>query len=184
MFQKTINFLVNLILVLVLLLVIAFAGVRLVGLTPYTVTSGSMASIFPVGSIIYVKNVPPEEVAVGDSITFFLGESTVATHQVWKIDTEEQQFRTQGVDNLDAEGNIQKDASPVPFHKLIGKPVFCIPQLGYVYGIIKTPVGLWMLAGASILTTILSLIAEGQNGKRVATSSSRRSIKKEKETEK
>lgn len=183
MIRKIANFLINLMLVFVLLLVIAFAGTRMVGLTPYTVTSGSMASIFPVGSMIYVKDISPEEVVVGDSITFFLGEKTVATHQVWEIDTEKQQFHTQGVDNLDAEGNIQKDARPVPFDELIGKPVFCIPKLGYAYEMMKTPVGLWMLAGISIATTILSFLVEGENEESVPTTSRRRGIKKRGERE-
>lgn len=48
------NALSTIVLVALVALVIAFAGVRLAGLTPYAVLSGSMEPEFPVGSLIYV----------------------------------------------------------------------------------------------------------------------------------
>ena len=61
-------------------LVVAFAGVRLVGLTPYAVLSGSMEPELPVGSLVYVRAVDPSEVVVGDTITFKLESGTLVTH--------------------------------------------------------------------------------------------------------
>ena len=52
------------------------AGVRLVGITPYAVLSGSMEPAFPVGSMIYVKAVDPESIEVGDPITFYLDKES------------------------------------------------------------------------------------------------------------
>ncbi len=61
------------VLVLAALMLVAFAGVRLFGLTPYAVLSGSMEPEYPTGSLIYVRDVDPADVAVGDAITAFAG---------------------------------------------------------------------------------------------------------------
>lgn len=153
------NVLATALLVLALLLVIAFAGLRLVGLTPYVVTSGSMEPLYPVGSIVYVQEAAPEEVQPGDSITFHLSSGSIATHQVWQVDAQERTFRTQGINNLDGNGEIIHDAAPVPFDDLIGKPVLCVPGLGCVYELLQKPAGMCVVAlvvALAILSAVLS----------------------------
>ena len=108
-------------------LLIAFVGVRLLGLTPYAVLSGSMEPEYPVGSLIYVASVEPEEVSIGDAITFELGSGTLVTHQVYDVDQANRQFNTQGIANKTGDGEIVHDAQPVPYERLVGKPVLCIP---------------------------------------------------------
>ena len=77
----------------VVVLAVLLAGVRLVGITPYAVLSGSMEPTYPVGSLIYVKDADPEDVQVGDPITFVLNEDlVVATHRVIDIDEENGYF--------------------------------------------------------------------------------------------
>ena len=72
-------------------------GVRLVGLTPFVVLSGSMEPTYPTGALIYVKKVPAEQIQVGDPITFVMNEDlVVATHRVVDIDGENQRFTTKG----------------------------------------------------------------------------------------
>lgn len=128
-----------------MLLLIAFAGVRLVGLTPYAVLSGSMEPVYPVGSLIYVQDVEPESVAVGDAITFSLDSGTLVTHEVWDIDESGKQFFTQGIANHDANGDILHDAAPVPFARLVGKPMLCIPFLGYLNAFFTSPTGVFTI---------------------------------------
>ncbi len=158
MVKKIWNVTVTLLLIAALVLAAAFAGVRLLGLTPFTVTSGSMAPVYPVGSIVYVKQVEPSQVAVGDAITFRLSGGAIATHQVWAI--EGNSFRTQGIANRTSDGAIQHDAAPVPFDDLIGKPVACIPGLGYLYAAIRTPVGLCVLVFLAAGTCLVSLLLD------------------------
>lgn len=158
MMIKIWNILVNLILTAALLLVFAFAGTGLIGLTPYVVTSGSMQSVYPAGSVIYVRDAVPEDVQVGDAITFYLGDDTVAVHQVWQINPEEKTFRTQGVDNLDLQGNIIQDAAPVSFENLIGLPVACIPKLGMLYDMLQKPAGMCAVAFVVILTVLVLVL--------------------------
>ncbi len=151
------NLLVDLLLA-ALALAFGFAGSRLIGYTPYIVTSGSMQSLYPVGSIIYVKEVDPEPVEVGDAITFRLGSDTIATHQVWQADKAARTFRTQGVDNRDSEGSIQQDAVPVAVEDLIGVPVLCVPRLGVVYETLKKPLGLCIVVAAAALIALVSVL--------------------------
>lgn len=95
------------VLVLAALMLVAFAGVRLFGLTPYAVLSGSMEPEYPTGSLIYVRDVDPADVAVGDAITFELESGTLVTHEVYEIDSDARAFRTQGIANIDAGGGYR-----------------------------------------------------------------------------
>lgn len=141
----------------VVLMAVLFVGVRLFGLTPYCVLSGSMEPQYPVGSLIYVKNAEPSDIKVGDAITFVLNEnSVVATHQVYAIDWENEFFYTQGIANVDSEGNIEPDANPVYFGNLIGVPVFTVPALGYIAHYVTTAPGVYIFIGLIILL-LLSL---------------------------
>ena len=120
--------------ILVVIFAVFLMGSRLVGLQVFNVISGSMEPTYSVGDLLYVKNVDPDSVKVGDPITFVLNEDlVVATHRVVAIDSENRQFTTKG----DANGT--EDASPVHFNNLVGVPVFAIPLLGYVSAYIQSP---------------------------------------------
>lgn len=129
-------------------LLFAFAGVRLFGLTPMAVLSGSMEPEYPVGSLVYVRDADPKEVSVGDAITFSLDSGTMVTHEVWDIDKENHRFHTQGIANFDADGNVLHDAAPVPFANLVGKPVCCIPFLGYLNAFLTSSAGFFSIIAA------------------------------------
>ena len=150
---------------LIVLLAIALAGVRVLGLTPYAVLSGSMEPSYPVGSLIYVKKMQPADVRVGDAITFVVNdELLVATHRV--VDVEVRTTRCLAV--LDENGAAVTDAAGNPIFEeipldepayyyttkgdandavdgaqvydqnLLGKPVLAIPYLGYLSSWIQT----------------------------------------------
>ena len=125
--------------VLVVIFAIFLMGSRLVGLQVYHVISPSMEPSYSVGDLIYVKEVDPDSVKVGDPITFVLNEDlVVATHRVVAIDSENRQFTTKG------DANKTEDAEPVHFNNLIGVPVFAIPLLGYVSAYIQSPPGMYV----------------------------------------
>lgn len=153
--QKIWNAVTTVLVALVVLLAVALAGVRLVGLTPYAVLSGSMEPAYHVGSIIYVKKTPPEDVKVGDPITFVLNEQlVVATHRVVRIDAENQRFYTKG------DANDAEDGSPVHFNNLLGKPVFTIPYLGYFSDWITQPPGMYIGITAGVVLLILLFLPD------------------------
>lgn len=159
--KKIWNWVTNVLVAIIVILAIMLVGIRAVGLTPYSVLSGSMEPKYPVGSLIYVKKTAPENIKVGDAITFVMNEDlVVATHEVWKIDEENSCFYTQGIANLDEDGNIIHDGSPVHFNNLIGKPVFCIPGLGYFADYVTKPPGMYLAASAALILLILTFVPD------------------------
>ena len=161
-----------------LVVIIAFllVGVRLIGLTPFAVLSGSMEPTYHVGSLIYVKSAQPHEIRVGDPITFVVNEDLlVATHRVVNIDirTSKQEvipgqdgtstttvevpleefeyyFYTKG------DANDAADGAPVYYENLIGIPVFTIPYLGYLSSWLQTREG--SIMGICIGIVLIMLI--------------------------
>lgn len=63
---KAWDIITTILVIAVAVFVILLAGVRLVGLKPYAVLSGSMEPEYPVGSLLYVKNVDINKLKVGD----------------------------------------------------------------------------------------------------------------------
>lgn len=154
--KKGWSILTTLLLIAAALLVIAFAVPRLFGIQIYVVTSGSMEPKYPVGSLIYVQEVEPEEIQVGDAITFIMPDSdSAATHEVREIDAENGQVYTQGINNRDEEGNILPDAAPVPYESILGKPVICLPKMGQMNQFCTTSPGIFILLG--ILVTVIGV---------------------------
>lgn len=136
---------------LVLVVAIIFMGGNLAGIKPYSVLSGSMEPTYMTGSVIFVMEKEPEDIKVGDPISFVLDESlTVATHRVVEIDVDQEHFITKG----DANDSI--DAKPVHFNNLIGIPIYTIPKLGYFVSYIQRPPGKYI---AFIMAALLLMLA-------------------------
>lgn len=137
--------------VLVLLLAVLLMGVRLFGLEPYVVLSGSMEPKYHVGSLIYVVDVDPAELEVGDPLTF-THSGNIVTHQIVEIkegnSPANRRFVTQGLTNNVTDGEI-------PAAAIIGKPVFTIPLLGYVSVFLQTPPGI--ITAVSLLAIVMLL---------------------------
>ena len=63
-FKKTIDVITTVTLILIIVFAFLLVGVRLFGLEPYTVLSGSMEPEYHVGSLIYVKDTSVAELEV------------------------------------------------------------------------------------------------------------------------
>ncbi|MDO5411521.1 MAG: signal peptidase I [Lachnospiraceae bacterium] len=160
-FKKIWNGITTVLVAAVVVVAVLLTGVRLVGLTPYAILSGSMEPEYPVGALIYVKKVDPLSIEVGDNITFVLNEDlVVATHQVYEINPDKQCFYTQGIANKDADGNIIHDGSPVHFNNLIGKPIFCIPGMGYFADYVTKPPGMYLAASAALIILLMTFVPD------------------------
>lgn len=148
----------------VVIFAILLIGVRLFGIQVYSVISGSMEPEYPVGALIYVKEVKPSEVEVGDVITFVLSNETPATHRVIAIDKEAQLFYTQGDANYqineETGEKVYMEDPPVHFNNLIGKPVFKIPVLGYIAYYIQHPPGMYIAIAAGAILLILVFLPD------------------------
>ena len=149
--------------VLAVILAVALVGVRLVGIRPYAVVSGSMEPVYPTGSLLYVRRVVADTLAVGDAITFMLDEDTVATHRIIEIIPDEEEgvlrFRTQG------DANDTPDGTPVHEKNIIGKPLFAIPYLGYFAHFVQKPPGLYLAIGFAVVLAVLVFLPEDKKAK-------------------
>lgn len=156
-FKKIWNFFTGVLVAAAVLLAVALVGVRLVGLKPFVVLSGSMEPTYHVGSLIYVKDVDYRELKVGDPITFMMSENTVVTHRIIEVLPDENEpdtirFFTQG------DANDVPDGSSVHYKNIIGKPVFSLPYLGYVSNYIQNPPGMYVaIAGCAVLMILVFL---------------------------
>ena len=149
------NIVSGILIAIMVVLVVMLVGVRLIGYQPYCVLSGSMEPTYHTGSLIYVKKADPQDIKVGDPITFVLDENlTVATHRVIEIDEADRHFYTKG------DANEYPDASPVHFNNLIGRPSFTIPYMGYVANYIQNPPGRYIAIAAAAVILLLIFIPD------------------------
>lgn len=145
--------------VLMVIVVLAVGGImlapRLMGNDIYAVMSGSMEPTYHVGSVVVVdKHISPEEIQVGDPITFRKGDQAVATHRVIEKNDESREFTTKG------DANEDPDASPVPYDSVIGKAGFSVPLVGYIPLYMRTPKGMFSIGAYVILFILLQIIPE------------------------
>ena len=170
-FMKTVKLIWNIItwtiVILAVALAVLLAGVRLVGIDPYTVLSGSMEPTYHVGSIVYVVDVEARDLKAGDPVTYKISDSVVVTHRIIEIvpavdengtpvlkenGEQELRFVTKGDANNSADGSLLHE------NNVIGKPIFSIPLLGYVANYIQNPPGTYIaivLACLLLLATFL-----------------------------
>lgn len=159
MVKKIFSAVTTVLVVLAVLLAVALVGVRVVGYTPYTILSGSMEPTYHVGSLIYVKQVDPADLKVGDPITFALDEDTIATHRIIEIVPDEGdpsvlRFATKG------DANDVADGSLVHYKNIIGTPVFTVPYLGYVADYIQHPPGMYTAIAAGVILLLLVFVPD------------------------
>ena len=156
-FGKIWNTFTTILVVLVVVLAIALAGVRLIGIEPFTVLSGSMEPVYSAGDLIYVKEVDYRSLGEGDIITFMLSEDTVATHRIVGVVPDENdpsviRYRTKG------DANDAEDGSLVHYKNVIGSPIFSLPKMGYVANYIQNPPGTYIaISGGAILMLLVFL---------------------------
>ena len=153
--KKIWNIISTTLVVLMVLCAVFLMGSRLMGYECYTIISGSMEPKYMVGDLIYVKEVDVNSIKVGDDITFILNEDlVVATHQVVRVDAENQRFYTKGL------ANEIEDQDPVHFNNVIGVPKFSIPKLGYVSDFIQNPPGMYITIGVGIILILLVFVPD------------------------
>lgn len=115
--------------VLVAVMVVLVPAVT--GSRALTVLTGSMAPAYPAGTLVIVKPTPPDEVKIGDVMTYQLksGEPTLVTHRVIEkiYDTNGELSFTMKGDNNDL-----PDDEPVKALQVVGTLWYAVPYLGWV----------------------------------------------------
>jgi signal peptidase len=145
---------------ILLVIILAAGGILLAqafGFRPMAVLSGSMEPAYHVGGLVFVDSgVSPDELRIGDTVTFRLNEDTVVSHRIIAIDGAARVFTTQG------DANNIADA-PVSYDALIGRVTLQIPNAGYALialGTVKGfAFGAILLAALIVLFVIPALLA-------------------------
>jgi len=149
----------NILLVVILVITLVIAGIigipQLLGKKVYSVLTGSMEPTYPVGSIVFVENVNPDTLQVGDVITFSAsGFDTLATHRITGVDVDGRTLNTKG------DGNNAEDIYPVEFENVIGRVFFSIPFLGLITSNLRTTAGMLCIVGLLMIVFILFTLPE------------------------
>lgn len=137
-------------LVALVLLCLPLTVPRLFGYEVYSVVSGSMEPVIPVGSLLYMKEELPENVEEGDIIAFYGTRDTasIITHRVVENRVVMGEFITRG------DANPTEDMTPVPYGNLIGRVVRVIPKAGKAAELLTSSRGK-LLAGGMIAAAVL-----------------------------
>lgn len=124
---------------------------NILGFKPFIVLSGSMESKINVGDLVFVKEVNPSKLQVGDIIAFRDSEDIVTTHRIVDIDTKDNElcFVTKGDAN-----NANDDGIVYP-SMVEGKYQTKIAKLGNAILFIQQPVGFVIMLMAILIICLL-----------------------------
>ena len=143
------------ILIFVIVLCIPFTIPKVLGGQIYTVISGSMEPAIPVGSLVYVEGIAPEDVQENDVIAFYGGRdaNAIITHRVVENRIIMGEFITKG------DANQTNDMNPVQYDNLLGRVEWSVPEVGVIAQMLTGMEGK-IAAGSMIgLAVVLHLIA-------------------------
>ena len=124
---------------------------KVLGMSAYDITSGSMEPTIPVGSLIVVEPGDAAEIQVDDVIAYSSDESVVA-HRVVENHVVDGQIITKG------DANEVVDALPVEYSSVIGKVVLHVPIIGDYMNVLSGLVGKLYLIGVAIIGVLFLIL--------------------------
>lgn len=137
-----------------LLIVIGIAAAVIVvpmltGSVAMTVLTPSMVPIYPPGTLVVVQPVEPEEVRIGDDITYQVasGREEYITHRVIAISrttTGDLSFTTQGVNNGSPD-------DPIQAAQVKGRVWYSLPWIGWVNNAVGGGGKTWLVIGLAVV---------------------------------
>lgn len=154
-------------LVLLLVMMVAFFYSRinnrpafLFGRATLIIVSGSMEPEIPALSCVLIEKVEPEEVIVGDVVTFYSDDPSIAgqlnTHRVTKIDGQggSLEFITKG------DNNLIEDKYTVRAANLVGRYIRVLPVLTFVTRLLLGPNGIYFIVLIFLVCAALLILPE------------------------
>ena len=165
--KKTLRTITTILVCLAIVFAFFISIIRVFGFKVYGVLTGSMEPAYPTGSLIYVRDVDPNTLRIGDVITFSLSPNVIATHRIVDIVADEnnpnmRRFQTKG------DANNSVDASLVNPTHIIGKVAFSVPYLGDIANYIQNPPGTYvaiLVSGVLIFLVFLTDAATSEKFK-------------------
>ena len=147
-------------------------GFHMFGYSGFVVLGGSMEREIPQGSLVITRKVDPEDIKLGDDITFIRRDNATVTHRVVDIiDNYENSgvrvFKTKGLENP------EPDPDPVFEGNVIGVVKHAVPELGFFLNYISNNiVFIFIILGgiliAAVATKRVFLAREDKKAREVA----------------
>lgn len=160
LWRNVVNYAVVIVLVAILLLI---GILKTLNWDIVMVISGSMEPALPVGSALFLQPVEPEELAVGDIITYRNNEAPHSiTHRITEIidQGDTLAFKTKG------DANDIPDHRAVPAAAISGRVFISIPHLGYLTRSREGLLLLIVIPGAVLIgDEIASIIRHGRRSR-------------------
>ena len=135
----------------------------------FNVLTSSMQGEIPKGALILVHQTDPQELEVGDNITFMRGWKTSVTHKIEEIYENYQTsgargFQTKGVNNMSADMEIVHEDN------VVGKVIFVIPAAGAAASMVITHSYIvFIIIGLSIILSLAVYIKRRQEAAAATT---------------
>jgi len=109
---------------------------QVLGFSAMRVLTTSMGEELPQGSLIITRSVDPNELQIGDDITYFISEDITVTHRIVGVTEDyigsgQPAFTTQGI------ANSSPDARLVPAQNVVGKVIFHSLFLGQLFAFLR-----------------------------------------------
>lgn len=135
------------------------------GYKPFIVLSGSMEPSILAGDLIVTKRITPEDVKVGDVISFRVEKDIVVSHRVTEIQNEGGlAFLTKG------DANTGMDATKVLPEKIEGLYIWRGAGLGKFALFLQTPIGMLLFVVTPLcLFIIYDIVARNRRNKNKST---------------
>ena len=152
----------TLLLIIIVVACLPLTVPKVFGYEMYTVISGSMEPSIPTGSLVYIKDMEPQDVTDGDVIAFYGGHDSnaIITHRVVKNRVVMGEFVTKG------DANEKEDMNPIPYMNFLGRVELSIPVVGELAQMLTSMEGK-IAAGTLIgVAVILQLLASILDRKR------------------
>jgi len=126
------------------------------GYSVFTVLTGSMRSEIPEGSLIITKYTDPNQIQVGDDITYLREDLSTVTHRVVEIyenynNSGVRGFRTKGIDNPMADTNI------IHPNNILGVVVFHVAGVGSFFVYVQQNPLLIVLIGVILIALVYTI---------------------------
>ena len=126
------------------------------GYSVFTVLTGSMRSEIPEGSLIITKYTDPNQIEIGDDITYLREDLSTVTHRVVEIyenynNSGVRGFRTKGIDNPMADTNI------IHPNNILGVVVFHVAGVGSFFVYVQQNPLLIVLIGVILIALVYTI---------------------------
>lgn len=171
------SFLTTFIVTVIVVVAAALVVLHFTGIQFFTVESGSMEPEYPVNSLVFVKETPPEQIKEGDVITYIMNaHGTLVTHRVAMVNAEEETFITKG------DANSSQDPNPVLWGNVVGKVVFSLPKVGSVFRVVTSDEARPYIIAAVVVLGVVSVAGDIMDKRRKKREKISADAQKEQET--